>query len=419
MQNANQSARQTPRNKKKSGFGINFRTAIGFLVSDGILVATALTGSLVGFLDTFSILELPWLAEKHQSITLLVVGLIATSIWLWKHERDVYEQEFKDIFEKIKNNSPVIDALLSMSDPGLSHAIQSLKNYEDINGIIELVNFPAKRIIREMLKEHSDKMNLLASGDLRVSMWEAPKVNTRLMELFPNRMDAVSDRDLNFFGEDGLGQRYYEKCIESRGREGQRMTVSRIFIVNLNDLIDGKERELLLGILTRHLKDDVGFGIVVYEDVKDIRDNFSELSIHSKVEFDFALFEVDKVASFFRREDSQSFRVVFSTENSSHVNNLLISDQRKLYKRLVSDCWLVSRSFKDRIQKGLSSDEWGDVCKNTSRYKEHIQNRSNHSMEDSMFPLVVDSLPELESKLRQAYDLRIEVNGLPARKFVL
>jgi len=398
------------------------RALVGFLVNDGLFAVTALSGVGIALLDFYTDIDQK-LGKNYQTIILLMVGLIAVSLWKWRRDSDEYKRLLDSKLEKIASNSAAVDMLLSLSEPGLVYARESVKLFENVNQVLGSLNQGASTLIREMLVDNYERSRHLASADLSVPMWEAPKVNSRLMELFRERMDAVSYSDLKFFGEDELGQRYYEKSVESRGREGQRMAATRLFIVSLEDLYNEKHRDLLVDILDRHLHDKVGFGVAVLEDVRAVIDDFDELGINNsqenadhRVSFDFALFDQNKVVSFFRKgEPRQFFRVVFSTDDPHNPNNILIDNQRKLYRRLVCDCWLVSKNFKQLVQSGLYSDEWEYVERKTSTYSEKIKNRSTHEMEDSMFPLVVDSTAELRDKVSQIYWLRIEVNGYPSK----
>jgi hypothetical protein len=418
-----------------------FQSVVDFLSNDGVFAITAILGIGLSFIDFFADTE-KILGKSYQAIILMMVGLIAFSLWKWRgdsnRQKQLFNEQLQDISRKfdkglleilnsahdlssiandyknslsvLQDNSDLIDTLISLPEYDLSYVRESVEIHGQISNIRNLINPGGRQIIDDVLDMHRYKINSLALGAVSVPRWEAPIVNSLIMELFGKRMDAVSDRDLSFFAEDELGDNYYRMSVKSRGRK--RMSVTRIFIIDLDDLINKKE--LLVKILSKHLLDGVAFGIAIHEDIESIENEYAELRISNgrALKRDFALFDRNKVISFFRKHNQkQFFKATFSTTEASHANNILIEDQRKLYKRLVCDCWLVSSNFKILVKDGLDEQEWSYVENKTKVYVDKIVASSTHKIEDPMFPLVVDSPDELASKIVQMYQLRIQVLG--------
>lgn len=378
-----------------------FNKVVNFVVEDGLIALTAVLGVVVGLLDLFLDLEQTPLKEPIP-VVLLIIGLVAASLWIERRKSsrqiDTHAHNIMSKLQVIQNNSGVLDRLLRLpvEKRGLVEEWADLHIKADHH--IRQMDVSAKSIIDILLEEQREQMKSLSVGELRVSMREAPYFNSLLMEHSKHRMDAVSDNDLDFWDGEPTGSDYFSKSLTARDRGGNKLTVTRIFIVRLEDLLE-KNIDRLVKILEKHHANNIGYAVAIDENLIELRNDVGKREVAQRVRFDFALFDTERAVSYFRKENPRRFIAVLATENPTHPNNVLIQTQRLLHRDLICECWVASERFHETVRNSVNG--WECVQKKT---QEHNQNYKEFGIQvdHEIFPLLVREQSELKSKLLTA-----------------
>lgn len=377
---------------------------------DAVMLLTAIAGIWTGLSIRFGNPESP--TSKDPSwLVLGIVGLMATGLWAERRKTNKQLRENAEAVQselkRISDNSNVLDALLDLDDEATRQRVLTFANYyARFDRLKPRLDPRPLRFINELLDERFKQFDAFAEGRLTLPMRDAPYANERLVNLFRDRMDAVSDRDLAFWAQH-TGGSYYHKSIERRGGKAtRRATVTRIFILDHEDFRE-ERFDLTLVVLTQHFKDQVGFAVAFSPGLQDLRDEEGTANEKRElsVRFDFALFDRDQAVTFFRRERPERFLACFATQDKEHANDALIRGQRELWVKLICESWLASDAFVESILGTLTEAEWEVIRQKTSEDNRVLTDKTSFELDHATFPFLVQSEAELESKLKRAYEL--------------
>lgn len=400
---------------------LSFVKNADFIV-ESALILTALAGFSVSIFGRF--FDIDYLKDV-PSITLAIVSVFSVGVWGERKrtikQLEIINLELKNLREDNKTENEKINInrkILNFSEK--YSKICQLRNYMDDRPIKEFHKF---------LNEYFVQLDFFSKGQINMPMREAPYANSILIDSFEERMDAVSDRDLEFWSTI-TGQDYYKQSIAvSGGRGTNKPTITRIFIF---DYVNFENEKIIINkILSDHFNDKIGFAIIISDGLKKLRQKIENDKDGNEklIKFDFALFDNEKAVSFFRKKEilpnnNERFFAVFSTKNKTHENNTLIKKQRELWKDLVCECWVASRDFVNSIEnlykekspsnpeRGFLIEEKKYIESKTKNYNKILSDAPiNWELEDKIFPIVIEKCEQIDTKIKLACDLFLKRNG--------
>jgi hypothetical protein len=170
---------------------------------------------------------------------------------------------------------------------------------------------------------------------------EAMRLQQVLVQSFKNSFDAVSCRDLKFWadvGTDEISRNYFRLNLEALKRSDK---VTRLLIFDDNEVARIDD---VIKALVHHHRYGIAWAVVPYMDLDpSTREEKEDLAL------DFGLYDESEVAIYFRDYHSgvRKLRAVFPGPSREDF----LARQRQRYADLLAQCWLVSSSFLDRLNK--------------------------------------------------------------------
>jgi hypothetical protein len=197
------------------------------------------------------------------------------------------------------------------------------------------------KIGEALMENRNEILHNLSIGMIEVGGPEAMHLQQELIQTFKNSFDAVSCCDLKFWtdiGTDEISRNYFRLNLEALKRSNK---VTRLLIFDDNELARTAD---VVKALDYHQRSGIAWAVVPYMDLDpSTREESEDLAL------DFALYDDSEVAIYFRdyHAGARKLRAVFPGPDR---RDYLIG-QRKRYKELLAQCWLVSSTFLDRLNK--------------------------------------------------------------------
>lgn len=350
----------------------------------GILLLAAVTGIVVSVFDLVGH-PLAWVKDI-PSVTLILIGLIAVDLSL---------ERFTSI-RRIEQRLEGLEGAKELNDQPVEKRElikRSIQHYIDIQKLKEKsrrTNLPFCHIADQILHEQLSLLNGLAIGKLNVPHEQIPMAHGKMAIYYKDRLDAVSDTDLDFWADrSSIAEEYFKRNVRA---VRNNTIVTRIFIFSIADLLDRSHE--VIAVLERHYRVGMGWGVAVLEELEyDV--------VHSNLPLDFALYNRDKAVSFFRKQEAGRFEGIF-LPYEGHENEVRIINQKEIYKQLIAECWLANHIFKGQYPGVLTERELEEVKEKTSRYNRNLTAvLGPQIVEDDTFVLLASNPEEVESKVKQ------------------
>jgi hypothetical protein len=233
------------------------------------------------------------------------------------------------------------------------------------------------RISNKVLDEQTTISENLSNGVFSVQLELMAKMQTAIMKEFHRRMDAVSYADLklwtniNYEGntthEEGstnpdkswrrgpdqfdhdLGRNYYNTTLDYAEHNGTILT--RIFLLSWSDLKHEDNIRVLAAVFKQHMDDNIGVSLAFRENLPHLPSIWFHTTPlkHDEPRIDFALFDRDRAATFFRKDprDKSGARCEAVLYNGSWAH--LISAQQEIHTTLFIASILGTQQFFENI----------------------------------------------------------------------
>jgi hypothetical protein len=255
---------------------------------------------------------------------ILALGLILVTNFTQQTARDI---------------QTVIEQALPEQAPALLKRIQLIARFYEIGRHPGQERF--LRIGEALIEDRNDILKKLSEGMIELGGPEAMRLQQVLVQSFKNSFDAVSCRDLKFWadvGTDDISRNYFRLNLEALKRSDK---VTRLLIFDDNEVARIDD---VIKALVHHHRYGIAWAVVPYMDLDpSTREEREDLAL------DFGLYDESEVAIYFRDYHSgvRKLRAVFPGPGRE---DFLIR-QRQRYAELLAQCWLVSSSFLDRLNK--------------------------------------------------------------------
>jgi hypothetical protein len=344
------------------------------------LLFVALGGLFIAVLD---VVGYPFAVFKDPGdVTLVLVALLALHFCIERFtvmHRVEKRLEFLDIVGT-KEIPPKMKSMVN-TFVGSHVKLQELRSHSKHDN----AHFPS--IVDKILNEQVRQLRELSKGKLNVPSAQKANFNRELMKLYVKRFDAVSEDDLKYWADmkpDAAA--YFDVGAEAIARKDTDTVVTRIFILTLDDL--NSQADKVVKVLVRHQKAGIGWGVAIQEEL-------DSAVTSAGITPDFALYDVDRAVS--PKDTDKRFETIFAT----HENNGRISEYIKLYRLLVSECWLVNKQFAENYSGALGpSESLEHVKKKCERNNKKLNDNLGRPVtEDAVFVLVTSNPDEVPAKV--------------------
>ncbi|HVQ37799.1 MAG TPA: hypothetical protein VMS31_09710 [Pyrinomonadaceae bacterium] len=354
----------------------------------GILLLAAVSGIVVSVFDLVGH-PLSWVNDI-PSVTLILIGLIAVDLSL---ERFTSIRRIEQRLEGIEGAKELNDQPLEKREL-IKRSIQHYIDIQKLKHKSRRSNLSFCHIADEILEEHVALLNSLATGRLNVPNDQIPAAHGKMSSYYKERLDAVSETDLDFWSDrSSIAEEYFKRNVRA---VRNNTILTRIFIFSIPDLLDRSHE--VIAVLERHYRVGMGWGVAILEELE------YEV-VHSNVPLDFALYNRDKAVSFFRKQEAGRFEGVF-LPYEGHENEIRIINQREVYKKLIAECWLANHIFKEQYPGALTPVELAEVVNKTSRYNRNLSAvLGPQIVEDDTFVLLANNPGAVESKVKQLSEI--------------
>jgi hypothetical protein len=246
-------------------------------------------------------------------------------------------------------------------------------------------------VATRLLSDPIDTLESLARGRIEVPHYLVALTFDHVIDSYSVRFDAVSYDDLHFWSST---KETDEKYREAGYEATKNIIVTRLFIIPEQHL-EHLRRELIQ-VLEQHMKKNIGWSLVIDEDLKHMRLPGAP---------DFALFDGGKAVSFFRGGLSRKFEVIFRTNGFLKKNDEEIDLQLRRYYLLLTQCWLVSERFSRQHLWANDSSKMDELQKLAKNRNQQLAQLGTGSI-NSIFPLIVPGSADIEDGLSQLSELR-------------
>lgn len=348
----------------------------------------ALIGGMIAFLAFHFVLEkfnATWKIEKHVEKANETLGHI---------DKIVTETDKKFSLQ----NECKFDTLDGAVQETLKKSIKSFVELQRLKSASDAVNPEFGEVVDKFLEEQRRLLNLLSTGHLEVPNKQAAHMYGLLAKEYRKRFDAVSDKDIPFWlSEKPEDVAYYEIC---RGQaKDEKTVVTRIFVLEASELY--KQPQSLVEVLKRQFEAGISWGVA-------IEDEFDAELWHLVEETrpDFALFDIDKAISFFRKDGGRKFKIAFNVGKKNSVEE--IRSNRIMYKKILAHCWMVNAPFIDDFPGAFNKESTLNEVKSILATRNtKVKSLGVLNPENEHFLLVASSPDEVPAKvLRLAEILR-------------
>lgn len=343
--------------------------------------------------------------KQTPALTLLAVLSIAAHIFF---ERIVVIPERKRENSRLRRQLGAIRRHMddmATDNEGLQKHIRAAGHYiqlQDLKSRIQPYNSEFSVVAEESLREPFLLLERLARGRLDVPELEISSVMALLSRSYSQRIDAVSNEDLDFWlGREPVASEYLRQN-KSAIRAGT--VITRIFIISVKDL--DSNMETLKRVLCDQYELGVRWGLCISDEFD------SDLRHVYNVRFDFALFDKGKAITYFRKTTTRRFEAVFSTGLTHHENDREILRQMELYSKLIGECWMVTGGFQETFAGAFANSKYpveGAVESIQRRGQAHNEllraaMGDQVTVEGDPFVFVIRSMDEIHAKLNKLAD---------------
>ncbi len=255
---------------------------------------------------------------------ILALGLILVTNFTQQTARDI---------------QTVIEQALPEQAPALLKRIQLIARFYEIGRQPGQERF--LKIGEALIEDRNDILKKLSESTIELGGAEAMRLQQVLVQSFKNSFDAVSCRDLKFWadiGTDEISRNYFRLNLEALKRSDK---VTRLLIFDDNEIARIDD---VIKALVHHQRFGIAWAVVPYMDLDpSTREEKEDLAL------DFGLYDESEVAIYFRDYHSgvRKLRAVFP----GPAREDFLARQRQRYAELLAQCWLVSSSFLDRLNK--------------------------------------------------------------------
>jgi len=255
---------------------------------------------------------------------ILALGLILVTNFTQQTARDI---------------QTVIEQALPEQAPALLKRIQLIARFYEIGRQPGQERF--LKIGEALIEDRNDILKKLSESTIELGGAEAMRLQQVLVQSFKNSFDAVSCRDLKFWadiGTDEISRNYFRLNLEALKRSDK---VTRLLIFDDNEIARIDD---VIKALVHHQRYGIAWAVVPYMDLDpSTREEKEDLAL------DFGLYDESEVAIYFRDYHSgvRKLRAVFP----GPAREDFLARQRHRYAELLAQCWLVSSSFLDRLNK--------------------------------------------------------------------
>ncbi len=255
---------------------------------------------------------------------ILALGLILVTNFTQQTARDI---------------QTVIEQALPEQAPALLKRIQLIARFYEIGRQPGQERF--LKIGEALIEDRNDILKKLSESTIELGGAEAMRLQQVLVQSFKNSFDAVSCRDLKFWadiGTDEISRNYFRLNLEALKRSDK---VTRLLIFDDNEIARIDD---VIKALVHHQRYGIAWAVVPYMDLDpSTREEKEDLAL------DFGLYDESEVAIYFRDYHSgvRKLRAVFP----GPAREDFLARQRQRYAELLAQCWLVSSSFLDRLNK--------------------------------------------------------------------
>jgi len=334
-----------PVNNDKLKFLSSFLCLLAFAMSfllKGLLSRLTLSKNLVARLIPFTL-----------ALSIVVSCIYFTSIYDYTsrtdHLQKIYYLSIYPLFvfalgivlvtsftqQRSQTIQAVVDARLHEEQ---KYILETISNYAAFREL-STENSSLAGVGQELISRRDLQLSRLSKGQVEVRGTETTHIQELLLRNFNQRFDAVSDRDLAFWTLRDDNQIAHDYITLMLGALQDGTTVTRIFIVTDEDLENNADT--LIEVLNKQDKVGIGWAVAIYEEL-------GPLTKDGGVAIDFAILEntnKQKVVTFFRdyRDLSRKFIAIFDTKN----NKQQIQRQEAQYRRILSQCWMANKRFKE------------------------------------------------------------------------
>ena len=209
---------------------------------------------------------------------------------------------------------------------------------------------------KTLMEKRDELLHDLSMGRIEVGGAETIHLQQELIHTFKKSFDAVSCRDLKFWadiGTDEISRNYFRLNLEALKKSGN---VSRLLIFDDNELARTGD---VVKALEIHQRFGIAWAVAPFMDLDpSTREESDDLAL------DFALYDNSEVATYFRdyHSGARKLRAVFPGPDRKDY----LVNQRKRYRELLAQCWLVSSSFLDHLNK-LEAAELAELKCNAAK----------------------------------------------------
>jgi hypothetical protein len=372
---------------------------------NGLWIVIALSGALLSLFSFFFKWDfINGFIKNSPYLVLFFICMLGLALWKERNEVRKERNEVKAAFDNISAGSPILKAMMGVKE-------QTSRN-EVVEFAVNCAKFEQLRskmkgrqsweIILDLWNEERKRVEWYAKGQINLPKHESPWANERIMETFCERMDAVSQDDLNWWIDDPQGDVYLRKSVEVRRKSkgGSKAKVTRIFIFTDADL--DKRNGDVYKVLEWHYNNGIEFGLAMQGTVDDLERSYTGTTAR----FDFALFNQKEAATFFRKEDKR-FIAIFPMGGDEDENDKRIAEQRELWIDLICECWVVSKQFANSVKNVLKKEEWEKVKTKTKDFNEALKQVVDDFQpedDEKVFPLCINKeLGDIKEKVDRAF----------------
>jgi|GEM_PF-5190286 len=252
----------------------------------------------------------------------------------------------------------------------------------------------------DFIKERLPNGIVPERGSFHVSTNLSPWVQEVLTTAFPNRLDTVSDRELDFW----LTAIGAEALRTNRAASRSGTTINRIIVASKYDLL--RDRDRLAQILVEQDRAEIGFGLAIWEDFE--RETLEVLHRFNP-RTGFSLYDTSAAVAYWDiLGEERSLCISMGGHDSPLEDHQTINAHRRLFSALVSECYLVNQRFRDGVSASVSSSEWQTILRITRRYAELYAGLASHFEDrEGPFPIIFDGAATVREKLERVTTLSL------------
>lgn len=252
------------------------------------------------------------------------------------------------------------------------------------------------RVADGLLKDPLRTLENLARGSASVPDYQIGHANNLLIGSLRHRFDAASYDDLAFWqSQSQVDARYRRAIYDAIKRAADPIIATRIFIFPANSL--GDRVDAIAAVIKEQMEHGIFWAVAMEEDVKEELEQ-----LEPGASLDFALFDVDRAVSYFRKQ--RKFDVTFHT-GGFNDNGLEIERQVRAYRVLLANCWVASLHFASNHLCIHEEDVLASRAADRNRALEHIG--IPHA--GRLFPIIVEEAAQVRNGLNEALGLRLRI----------